>query len=50
MQCTTQREEAQIPSVSVEKAEEREDMLINKNLSEKNKKRGEFTAVLFKFY
>jgi hypothetical protein len=45
-----QREEAQIPSVSVEKAEEREDMLINKNLSEKNKKRGEFTAVLFKFY
>ena len=42
MQCTTQREEAQIPSVSVEKAEEREDVLINESLSEKNKKRREF--------
>jgi hypothetical protein len=34
----------------VEKAEEREDMLINKSLSEKNKKRGEFITGLFKFY
>jgi hypothetical protein len=35
MQCTTQRDEAQIPSASVEMAEEREDVLINESLSEK---------------